>query len=61
MDPNVGDVDEDDPVGSNFDGSAAGTGTVSDLPDDAEDKIAGAGVFRDAAGAEVEDSGVDEF
>lgn len=56
-----GDSFEDDPVGSAFDDSAAGTGTVSRVADDAEGDTGTAGVFKDAGGAEVEDSYVDEF
>lgn len=61
LDPNEGDSVENDPAGSTFDGSAAGMGSASDLLDDAEDMISGAGVFGDASRAEVKDSGVDEF
>ena len=60
LDPNEGDSVEDDPVGSTLDGPAADTGTVSEVADDAEDNAGAAGVFKDAGGGKVEDSGIDE-
>lgn len=56
LDPNAGDVVEDDPNGSTFDGSAPGPGTVLDGPDDAKENTGSAGVSRDFGGGEVEDS-----
>lgn len=57
LDPNEGDLVEEDQVGSTSDRPVAETDTVSEVADDDEDN---AGVFKDAGGGGVEDSVTDE-